>query len=54
VNRRLIFHELAERELNDAASYYEAQERAGLVAAFVTEVERVLRLIFRQALRRLG
>jgi plasmid stabilization system protein ParE len=33
------FHELAERELNDAAQYYE-QERTGLGAAFIAEVQR--------------
>ena len=33
------FHELAERELNDAAQYYE-RERAGLGAALIAEVER--------------
>lgn len=41
----VIFHELAERELNDAASYYYAQERPGLGEAFLTEVTRVLRLL---------
>lgn len=33
------FHELAERELNDAARYYEL-ESAGLGVAFLTEVQR--------------
>ena len=33
------FHALAERELNDAALYYE-RESAGLGDAFLTEVER--------------
>ncbi len=41
----IVFHELAERELNDAASYYNAQERPGLVEAFFAEVERVLNLL---------
>ena len=38
------FHELAERELNDAAQYYES-ESAGLGAAFLTEIERSCGLI---------
>ena len=33
------FHPLAERELNDAAEYYESNG-AGLGAAFLTEVQR--------------
>jgi len=33
------FHPLAERELNDAAQYYESNG-AGLGAAFLTEVQR--------------
>lgn len=36
---RATFNELAERELNDAAQYYE-HEQAGLGAAFITEVRR--------------
>lgn len=36
---RVTFNELAERELNDAARYYEL-ERAGLGTAFITEVLR--------------
>lgn len=36
---RVTFNELAERELNDAAQYYE-QERVGLGAAFVVDVQR--------------
>jgi len=36
---RVTFNELAERELNDAARYYEL-EQAGLGAAFITEVLR--------------
>jgi toxin ParE1/3/4 len=40
VTLRVIFHKLAERELNDAASYYYAQERPGLGAAFLGEVTR--------------
>ena len=39
--KRIAFHELAERELNDAALYYE-QERAGLGVKFLDEVERVI------------
>jgi hypothetical protein len=34
VTLQVIFHELAERELNDAAAYYFAQERPGLGEAF--------------------
>lgn len=36
---RVTFNELAERELNDAARYYEL-EQVGLGAAFITEVLR--------------
>ena len=36
---RVTFNELAERELNDAALYYEL-EQTGLGAAFITEVRR--------------
>lgn len=36
------FHRLAERELNDAARYYEV-ENPGLGASFLEEVERCLR-----------
>lgn len=36
---RVTFNELAERELNDAAQYYEV-ERSGLGAAFIAEVQR--------------
>lgn len=36
---RLIFHRLAELELNDAAQYYE-RESVGLGAAFLAAVER--------------
>ncbi len=42
---RVVFHELAERELNDAASYYFAQERPGLGEAFLVEIARVERLL---------
>lgn len=35
----LSFHELAERELNDAAQYYD-REQAGLGAAFIADVQR--------------
>ena len=34
----VIFHELAESELNEAAEYY-AQARSGLGEAFLTEVQ---------------
>jgi plasmid stabilization system protein ParE len=40
------FHALAERELNDAAVYYE-QERAGLGMKFLDEVERIVSSIGR-------
>jgi toxin ParE1/3/4 len=36
---RVTFNELAERELNDAAQYYEV-ERPDLGKAFITEVQR--------------
>jgi plasmid stabilization system protein ParE len=36
---RVTFNELAERELNDAAQYYEL-ERPGLGAVFIAEVQR--------------
>jgi toxin ParE1/3/4 len=36
---RISFHRLAERELNEAARYYESQSR-GLGSAFLTEIER--------------
>jgi len=36
---RITFNELAERELNDAARYYEL-EQPGLGATFITEVHR--------------
>ncbi len=39
--KRVSFHELAERELNDAALYYE-QENAGLGFKFLEEVERYI------------
>ena len=35
----VTFNELAERELNDAAQYYE-QEQVGLGAAFLVDVQR--------------
>jgi toxin ParE1/3/4 len=38
------FHRLADRELNEAAQYYEL-ERAGLGAAFLNEVQRCVRAI---------
>jgi plasmid stabilization system protein ParE len=45
VTLQVIFHELAERDLNDAAAYYFAQERPGLGEAFLAEVARVVRLL---------
>jgi plasmid stabilization system protein ParE len=39
VKPRVVFHVLADRELNDAARYYE-QECPGLGTAFLAEVER--------------
>jgi plasmid stabilization system protein ParE len=36
---RVTFNELAERELNDAAQYYE-REQSGLGTAFIAEVRR--------------
>ena len=44
---RVSFHELAERELNDAALYYE-QESAGLGIKFLYEVERYIDAIVRK------
>ena len=41
MNRRLEFHELADRELNEAIQYYELESR-GLGAAFLDEIERCL------------
>ncbi len=38
------FNELAERELNDAARYYE-RERSGLGSAFIAEIERATAMI---------
>ncbi len=44
--RRTSFHELAERELNDAALYYE-QENPGLGIKFLDEVERHIEAIIK-------
>ena len=44
--KRVSFHELAERELNDAALYYE-QENAGLGFKFLEEVERYIGAIIK-------
>jgi len=41
---RPAFHRLAERELNDAAQYYDL-ENPGLGSSFLQEVDRCLRLI---------
>jgi plasmid stabilization system protein ParE len=44
MNRRVSFHPLAEQELNEAASYYDAAS-PGLGAAFLDEVERAIKQI---------
>jgi plasmid stabilization system protein ParE len=41
---RLEFHRLADRELNEAAQYYDLENR-GLGSAFLREVDRCLRAI---------
>ncbi|PYS50480.1 MAG: hypothetical protein DMG13_20930 [Acidobacteria bacterium] len=41
---RVSFHRLAERELNDAALYYE-HESAGLGVSFIDEIERYIQSI---------
>jgi plasmid stabilization system protein ParE len=41
VTRRISFHELAEQELIEAASYYNSQ-RPGLGSTFLDEVERAI------------
>jgi plasmid stabilization system protein ParE len=41
---RVSFHELAERELNDAALYYEDESR-GLGIRFLDEIDRQIALI---------
>ena len=41
---RVSVHRLAERELNEAASYYEGQ-KAGLGARFLAEVDRCIELL---------
>ena len=41
---RVTFNELAERELNDAAQYYE-HEQPGLGVAFIAEVRRCAEVI---------
>jgi toxin ParE1/3/4 len=41
MNRQVSFHAMAEQELNDAASYYNAL-RPGLGQAFLDEVERAV------------
>jgi len=43
---KIVFHPLAERELIDAASYYEEQEQ-GLGLEYLTEVEGVSNLLTR-------
>jgi hypothetical protein len=44
MNRRVSFHPLAEQELNEAASYYEAGS-PGLGATFLNEVEHAINQI---------
>ena len=44
MTRRVSFHPLAEQELNDAASYYNAVS-PGLGVTFLDEVERALKQI---------
>ena len=41
---RVSFHELAEREMNDAALYYESESR-GLGVRFLDEIERYIAAI---------
>src|SRR5712672_1849167 len=43
---RISFHRLAERELNDAAAYYES-ESSGLGNIFLDEVERFIEAVAR-------
>ena len=45
MTHRVSFHAMAEQELNDAASYYNAI-RPGLGQAFLNEVERAVTQIF--------
>jgi plasmid stabilization system protein ParE len=44
MTREVSFHPLAEQELNDTASYYNAAS-PGLGATFLTEAERVIKQI---------
>jgi hypothetical protein len=44
VSRKVTFHRLASRELNDAAQHYESAS-AGLGEAFLQEIERGIRHI---------
>ena len=44
MSRKVTFHRLASRELNDAAQYYESAS-AGLGEAFLQEIERCIRHI---------
>jgi len=44
---RLTFNPLAERELNDAAEYYEASG-SGLGGRFLDEIERCIRTVLEQ------
>ena len=44
MTRRAVFHDLAKKELNEAARYYEG-ECAGLGAAFLNEIEQSIEFI---------
>jgi plasmid stabilization system protein ParE len=45
---RLIWHPLAEDELNDVAAYYEDRDGSELAVAFLTEAQRVATLILQR------
>ncbi|HSW49709.1 MAG TPA: type II toxin-antitoxin system RelE/ParE family toxin [Bryobacteraceae bacterium] len=47
MSARLTFHRMTEQELNDAALFYDS-ESAGLGGAFLTEIERSVRMILDQ------
>jgi len=42
---KLVWHPLAEDELNEVAAYYETQGGSGLALAFLCEAERVVALV---------
>ena len=50
---RVTFNELAERELNDAAHYYEL-EQPGLDSAFITDIQRCTEAIVAHPLARVN